>query len=57
MKRHEPCTHLRPDYSRLELAHYIWRDVETDEISWEPTTIEAELTRLGLLNPKENGND
>lgn len=57
MKRHEPCTHLRPDYSRLELAHYIWRDLETDEISWEPTTIEAELTRLGLLNPKENGND
>jgi len=49
MKRHEPCAHLRPDYDRLELAHYIWRDPDTGEISWEPTAIEDELRRLGLI--------
>lgn len=49
MKRHEPCAHLRPDYNRLEVAHYIYRDPETDEISWEPSQIEEELIRLGLL--------
>lgn len=49
MKRSEPCAHLRPDYDKLENAHYIWRDTETDEISWEPTGIENELIRLGLI--------
>ena len=49
MKRHEPCTHLRPSYDRLELAHYIWRDPDTGEVSWEPTAIENELIRLGLI--------
>lgn len=49
MKRHEPCAHLRPDYNRLELAHYITRDPDTGEISWEPTAIEDELRRLGLI--------
>lgn len=53
MKRHEPCAHLRPDYNRLEIAHYIWRDAETDEISWEPTEIEEELIRLGLLEKEK----
>ena len=49
MKRHEPCAHLRPSYDRLELAHYIWRDPDTGEVSWEPTAIEDELIRLGLI--------
>ena len=49
MKRHEPCAHLRPDYDRLEVAHHIVRDPVTDEVSWEPSSIEAELQRLGLV--------
>jgi len=49
MKRHEPCTHLRPSYDRLELAHYITRDPDTGEVSWEPTAIKDELIRLGLI--------
>lgn len=49
MKRHEPCTHLRPAYDRLEMAHHITRDPDTGEISWEPTAIEDELRRLGLI--------
>jgi hypothetical protein len=49
MKRNEPCTHLRPDYNRLELSHYIQRDPDTGEVSWEPTGIEDELRRLGLI--------
>ena len=49
MKRHEPCTHLRPSYDRLEVAHHIIRDPDTGEISWEPTAIEDELRRLGLI--------
>lgn len=49
MKRHEPCAHLRPAYDRLELAHHITRDPDTGEISWEPTAIEDELRRLGLI--------
>jgi hypothetical protein len=51
MRRHEPCSHLRPSYDRLELAHYITRDPDTGEISWEPTAIEDELIRLGLIAP------
>lgn len=49
MKRHEPCTHLRPSYDRLEMAHHITRDPDTGEVSWEPTAIEDELKRLGLI--------
>lgn len=49
MKRNEPCHHLRPDYDKLEQAHYIERDPETYEISWPPTAIEDELRRLGLI--------
>lgn len=56
MKRHEPCAHLRPDYDRLEVAHYIIKDPETGEVSWEPTALEAELARLGLLH-EEKDND
>lgn len=49
MKRNEPCAHLRPDYRRMEIAHYIVKDPDTGEISWEPTAIEDELRRLGLI--------
>ena len=49
MKRNEPCAHMRPDYSRLELAHYITRNPVTDEITWEPTQLERELERMGLI--------
>ena len=35
----------------MELAHYIVRDPDTGEISWEPTAIEDELRRLGLIAP------
>ncbi len=52
MKRHEPCAHLRPDYDRLEVAHHITKDPDTGEISWEPTGLENELIRLGLLAPQ-----
>lgn len=50
MKRNEPCAHLRPDYDRLDDAHYIHRDPRTDEISWPPTRMEEELRRLGLID-------
>lgn len=53
MKRNEPCAHLRPDYNRLETAHHVRRDPLTGEISWEPTSMEDELQRLGLI-PKQN---
>lgn len=49
MKRHEPCTHLRPDYRRMEISHYITRDPDTGEVSWEPTEMDEELIRLGLI--------
>lgn len=49
MKRYEPCTHLRPDYGRMEIAHHIERDPDTGEISWEPSAIEDSLRRLGLI--------
>lgn len=57
MKRGEPCAHLKPDYDRLELAHYIIRDPETDEISWEPTSLELELARLGLIEREKHESD
>jgi hypothetical protein len=50
MRRNEPCAHLRPDYDRLEQAHYIKTDPETGEISWPPTKMEEELRRLGLIS-------
>lgn len=49
VKRREPCAHLRPDYDRLERAHYIHKDPDTGEISWDPHTIEDDLVRLGLV--------
>lgn len=49
MKRNKPCAHLRPDYDRMDMAQYIILDPETREISWEPTGIEQELARLGLI--------
>jgi hypothetical protein len=33
----------------MEIAHYIRRDPDTGEVSWEPTGIEEELIRLGLI--------
>lgn len=54
MKRNEPCAHLRPDYNRLEVAHHIKRDPETYEISWEPSSMQEELIRLGLWSACEN---
>jgi len=54
MKRNEPCAHLRPDYDRLDLSQYIIMDPETREISWEPTAIEDELQRLGLIDSKRD---
>lgn len=53
MKRNEPCAHLRPDYDRLEVAHYIVRHPVTDEITWPPTKIEDELVRLGLIERRD----
>lgn len=55
MKRNAPCTHLRPDYTRLEMAHHIVRHPITDEISWEPCSMEEELARLGLIPCKKTG--
>lgn len=40
---------LRPDYQRLANARFIKRDPITQEISWEPVTIEAQLREAGLL--------
>ena len=40
---------LRPAYDRLANAHHIRRDPRTDEISWEPTAIEAKLREAELL--------
>lgn len=57
MKRHEPCPHLRPDYDRLETSHYIILDPETREVSWEPTKLEIELARLGLIFADEKDHD
>lgn len=51
MKRNEPCAHLRPDYDRMEAAQYITKDPDTGEVSWEPTGLEDELRRLGLIAP------
>lgn len=50
MRRSEPCAHLRPAYDRLEVAHHIRRDPVTDEISWEPTRMMAQLRKLGLID-------
>jgi len=40
---------LRPAYDRLANAHHVKRDPVTDEISWEPTRLEDELRKAGLL--------
>lgn len=57
MKRSEPCTHLQPDYNRLEDAFYITRDPDTDEVSWPPTRMMDELRRLGLVADEEHTAD
>jgi len=40
---------LRPDYDRLANARFIRRDPVTDEVSWEPVSIEERLREAGLL--------
>ena len=40
---------LRPDYARLANARFIKRDPVTDEISWEPSSLEAQLREAGLV--------
>lgn len=40
---------LRPAYDRLANARFIKRHPVTDEITWEPTAIEAQLREAGLL--------
>lgn len=40
---------LRPDYARLANAHHIKRDPATDEISFEPSSIEQHLRDAGLI--------
>ena len=40
---------LRPDLKRVANAHHIRRNPVTDEISWEPSTIEAQLRELKLI--------
>jgi hypothetical protein len=41
---------MRPDYERMEQAHYITVDPETREVSWPPSRLEEELAALGLLH-------
>ena len=41
---------LRPAYDRLADARYIKRDPRTDEISWPPTDIIAQLREAGLVS-------
>jgi hypothetical protein len=33
----------------MEISHYITRDPDTGEVSWEPTEMDEELIRLGLI--------
>lgn len=57
MRRNETCAHLRPDYDRLEQAHYITTNPVTGEISWPPTGLESELARLGLIQTSKEKNN
>lgn len=41
---------LRPDYGRLADARYIKRDPRTDEISWPPSEMMAQLREAGLVS-------
>ena len=54
MKRNDPCAHMRPDYDRMEVAHHITRHPVTDEITWEPTQLERELERMGLIERRRD---
>lgn len=40
---------LQPDWSRLEQAHLIKRHPVTDEVTWEPTGLEDQLRKAGLI--------
>ena len=41
---------LRPAYDRLADARYIKRDPVTDEISWPPSEMMAQLREAGLVS-------
>lgn len=40
---------LRPAYDRLAVAANIRRNPDTYEISWEPSNMEDQLRKLGLI--------
>ena len=40
---------LMPDADRLAEAHHVRRDVTTDEITWPPCTMAANLRTLKLI--------
>lgn len=44
---------MLPDPARLAAAQHIRRDPNTDEISWEPSSMMAQLIELGLINATE----
>lgn len=44
---------MLPDPARLAAAQHIRRDPNTDEISWEPSSMMAQLIELGLINREE----
>jgi len=46
-----------PDPQPLADAHHVKRDPVTDEISWPPSTMEAILRDLKLLDEKEIDHD
>ena len=48
---------LVPDPQRLADAHHVKRDPVTDEISWPPSTMEAILRDLKLLDEKDLDHD
>ena len=44
---------MLPDPARLQAAEHIRRDPITDEISWEPSSMEQQLIELGLINRED----
>jgi hypothetical protein len=38
----------------MEVAHHITRHPVTDEITWEPTQLERELERMGLIERRRD---
>ena len=44
---------MLPDPTRLQQAHNIRRNPDTDEISWQPSEMVAQLVEMGLINREE----